>query len=432
VPWFLTLFGRDSIWAARMMLPLGTGLAAGTLRTLARRQGTRVDEHSAEAPGKIMHELRHDDARISESTALPSAYYGTVDATLLWISLLADAWRWGLAESTVASLLPHLHRALYWLEHHGDPDGDGFVEYIDHSGRGLANQGWKDSFNAVRFHDGRLARAPIALCEVQGYAHRAALDAAAILEAFGGGDPDRWRQYAADLSAKFRSRFWTDGALGSYPAMALDADGRKVDSLTSNVGHLLGTGILSADEETTVASLLAAPTLSGAYGLRTMSTLDAGFDPLSYHCGSVWPHDTAIALLGLTSAGADAAPLIQGLLAAAEAFEYRLPELYGGDSRDEVGRPIPYPGACRPQAWSAAAGITVLQATLGLTVDVPRGEVRLGARRTPSTSEIAVRGLTIAEHRVDIAIDRDAHATVSGLPPHLHLTDVGAPQPTPA
>src|SRR5258705_3998968 len=163
-----------------------------------------------------------------------------------------------------------------------------------------------------------------------------------------------------------------------------------------------------------------------------MPSFDVGFEPLSYRCGSVWPDDTAIALLGLTSAGADAAPLIQGRLTAGEAFEARLRELYGGDSRDEVGRPIPYPGACRPQAWSAAAGITVLQATLGLTVDVPRGEVRLGARRAPSTSEIAVRGLTIAEHRVDITIDRDAHATVSGLPPHLHLTDVGAPQPTPA
>ncbi len=194
VPWFLTLFGRDSIWAARMMLPVGTGLAAGTLRTLARRQGTEVDEQSAGAPGKIMHELRHDDKRISEPDAFPAAYYGTVDATLLWISLLADAWRWGLPESTVADLLPHLDRALYWLEHYADPDQDGFVEYIDRTGRGLANQGWKDSFNSVRFHDGRIAQAPIALCEVQGYAHRAALDAAAILEAFGSGEPDRWRQ----------------------------------------------------------------------------------------------------------------------------------------------------------------------------------------------------------------------------------------------
>jgi glycogen debranching enzyme len=434
VPWFLTLFGRDSLWAARMMLPVGTGLAASTLLVLARRQGSKVDERSAEAPGKIMHELRHEDTRVGEPTEFATAYYGTVDATLLWISLLADAWRWGLTESTVASLLPHLHRALYWLQHHGDPDQDGFVEYIDRTGRGLANQGWKDSFNAIRFHNGHIARAPIALCEVQGYAHRAALDAAAILEAFGGGEPDRWRQYAADLATNFRNRYWTDGALGPYPAMALDADGRQVDSLTSNIGHLLGTGILSADEETVVARLLAGPALGSGYGLRTMSTIDGGFDPLSYHCGSVWPHDTAIALLGLSAGPSNAAatPIIEGLLQAAEAFEYRLPELYGGDARADVGQAVPYPGACRPQAWSAAAGITVVQALLGLTVDVPDGKVRLSPLRRGQTSQIDVRGLTIAGRRVDVSVDRNAMATITGLPSGLHVTDthrVGAPLP---
>ncbi len=223
----------------------------------------------------------------------------------------------------------------------------------------------------------------------------------------------------------FRKRYWVDGPLGPYPALALDADGRQVDALTSNIGHLLGTGMLSDDEEVAVARLLAHPSLSNGYGLRTMSTMDHGYDPLSYHCGSVWPHDTAIALLGLTAVGAnaEAIALIEGLLQAAERFEYRLPELYGGQPRADVAKAVPYPGACRPQAWSAAAGVTVVQALLGLTVDIPNGEVRLGALRRERTSQIDVRGLTIAGRQVDISVDRDARATVTGLPSGVHVTD---------
>lgn len=424
-PWFLTLFGRDSLWAARMMLPLGTRLAETTLRTLARRQGTRTDPLSGEAPGKIMHELRHEDPRLGAATGIgatgrPAAYYGTIDATPLWISLLTDAWRWGLPADAVRELLPHLRRALSWLEHDADPDGDGFVEYIDRSGRGLANQGWKDSADAVRFHDGTLAQPSIALCEVQGYAHRAALDAAELLDTFGQvGEGDPWRAYAADLSERFRQRFWVSGPLGAFPALALDGTGRPVDSLTSNIGHLLGTGLLTRDEEATVARLIAAPALSSGYGLRTMSTVDEGFLPLSYHCGSVWPHDTAIVILGLvgTTATAAASSLVAGLLAAAEAFDYRLPELYGGDSRADLRRPVPYPGACRPQAWSAAAAVTVLQAGLGLTVDVPRGEVRVDPM--PGLGAVSACGLSIAGAPVDIAVDRDGRVTMSALPAGL-------------
>ena len=425
-PWFLTLFGRDSIWAARMLLPLGTALAEGTLRTLARRQGSTVDTVSGEAPGKIMHELRHDDKRLERAVPAargdpPATYYGTIDATLLWISLLADAWRWGAAETVVVDLLPNLRRALSWLELYGDPDGDGFLEYIDATGRGLANQGWKDSFNAIRFHDGRLGRPPIALCEVQAYAHRAALDAAELLDAFGGSrtEGDRWREYAGALADRFRARFWVDGPLGPFPALAIDGDGRPVDSLTSNIGHLLGTGLLNRSEEAQVARLLAAPPMSSGFGLRTMSTLDHGYSSLSYHCGSVWPHDTAIALLGLTAVGADtvAQGLVGRLLGAAEAFDYRLPELYGGDAATDLGRPVPHPAACRPQAWAAAAAVSVLQATLGLTVDVPRGEVRV--RPLPVLGAIEVAGLQIAGQRVGVSVDRDGTARASGLPAHL-------------
>jgi glycogen debranching enzyme len=430
-PWFLTLFGRDSIWAAWMMLPLGTELAEGTLHTLARRQGLLVDPVSGEAPGKIMHELRHEDPRLgravrtSSGAMLPATYYGTVDATLLWISLLADARRWGLPDDRVRPLLSTLDRALSWLDQYGDPDGDGFVEYVDTSGRGLANQGWKDSGDAIRYHDGSLATPPIALCEVQGYAHRAALDAAELLDAFDRPGADGWRAYARALAERFRERFWVSGPLGRFPALAIDGAGRPVDSLTSNIGHLLGTGLLDSEEEATVARLLAAPTLAGGYGLRTMSDVDRGFAPLSYHCGSIWPHDTAIALLGLARVGGDAAAaqLIQGLLAAGEAFGYRLPELFAGDGRADLARPVPHPGACGPQAWAAAAAVAVLQAVLGLRVDVPRGEVRVRPLDVAGLGAIEVRGLRIAGQPVDISLDRAGTVRVSGLPGYLRLVD---------
>jgi glycogen debranching enzyme len=423
-PWFLTLFGRDSLWAARMLLPLGTELAASTLRVLARRQGTRVNLASGEAPGKIMHELRREDVRLGATTTHPATYFGTVDASLLWISLLTDAWRWGMPDATVAALLPNLRRALSWMEHHGDPDGDGFIEYVDPTGRGLANQGWKDSGGAIRFHDGGLAQPSVALCEVQGYAHRAALDAATLLVAFDGrtGEADRWRDYAAKLSARFRDRFWVSGELGPFPALALDGRGRPVDSLTSNIGHLLGTGLLNREEEATVARLLGADALSSGFGLRTMSTLDAAFSPLSYHCGSIWPHDTAIVLRGLAVAGAVGVPgadvaatrLVIGLLDAAEGFDYRLPELYGGDPRGEAGRPVPHPAACRPQGWAAAAAVAVLQAVLGLSVDVREG--RVGVRPLSGLGALDVRGLRVAGRSVDVRVERSGATEVRGLP----------------
>jgi glycogen debranching enzyme len=416
VPWYLTLFGRDSLWAARMLLPLGTELAAGTLRTLARRQGTRVDPDTAEAPGKIMHELRRQEFALpGAGVRLPAAYYGTVDATLLWISLLHDAWRWGLPDTEVAALLPHAEAALEWLRTYADPDGDGFLEYVDSTGRGLANQGWKDSGDAIRFHDGRLADPPIALAEVQGYAYRAATDGAALLDAYGRPGGQQWRDYAAAMAERFRARFWVDGP---YPALALDRDKRPVDALTSNIGHLLGTGMLNAGEERAVAEALAGDAMSGGYGLRTMSAADAGFAPLSYHCGSVWAHDTAIVAAGLARSGfgAAATTLIDGLLAAAETFDYRMPELHAGDARSQLSRPMPYPAACRPQAWSAAASVLVLQALTGLYPDVPAGQIHLNPL---TTNPLEVRGLRVAGHPVDVVVTAAGTGTITGLPTHL-------------
>ncbi|GAA5200435.1 glycogen debranching N-terminal domain-containing protein [Rugosimonospora acidiphila] len=436
VPWFLTLFGRDSIWAARMLLPTGTGLAAGTLRTLARRQGERTDPASGEAPGKIMHELRYGGLFAVHADAAPAVYYGTIDATPLWISLLHDAWRWGMPEAEVAALLPNLRAALGWLAEHADPNGDGFIEYLDLSGRGLANQGWKDSGDSVRFRDGRIASGPIALCEVQGYAYQAAVNAAALLTAFGQPGARRWLDYADAMALRFRERFWVDGPDGRYPALALDRDGRPVDSLTSNIGHLLGTGLLNDAESAEVAAALGSPAMSSGFGLRTMSAGDGGFSPLSYHCGSVWPHDTAIAVAGLARAGfgVEAAELVEGVLAAAEGFGYRLPELYGGDDRAKVGRPVPYPAACHPQAWSAAASVAILQAALGLEADVPAGELRVRPIAGAPLGAIRAGGLRVAGRPVEVALDADGRIDVTGLPDSIRVVEpaVAAHPPIPS
>jgi glycogen debranching enzyme len=368
-PWFFTLFGRDSIWAARLALPLDREIAASTLRVLARLQGADDDAQTAQEPGKILHELRASALEMpGEGIVLPPKYYGSVDSTLLWICLLADAWRAGMPEAEVRELLPTLRGALGWIRDSGDSDGDGFLDYIDRLGTGLSNQGWKDSGDSIQWRDGRLAEGPIALCEVQAYAYEAALAGADLLDALGeatdADDVRFWRAWADDLKARFAETYWVETPEGRYPAVALDRDKRPVDSLTSNIGHLIGTGILSPDEEAHIADLLLGESMSSGYGIRTMSTGAAGYWPLSYHGGSVWVHDTAIAAHGMLRAGLrdQARAVVDGLLDAAEGFAYRVPELHSGDPRSHSSVPTPYPAACRPQAWSAAAAVVCLTA----------------------------------------------------------------------
>jgi glycogen debranching enzyme len=417
-PWFFTLFGRDSIWAARFMLPLGTRMAADTLRVLAGLQGRSAVPATAEQPGKIMHELRRGTLRIpSEGVVLPPLYYGTVDATPLWVNLLYDAWRWGMADNEVRALLPNVVAALEWMRDFGDSDGDGLLEYVDETGHGLSNQGWKDSGDSVQWRDGTLAEGPIALCEVQAYAFEAATHGADMLEHFGFGDPQPWRDWAARLKERFDETFWIDDPAGSYPAIALDAAKNPVDTVTSNLGHLLGTGLLTGDQAALVAARLASPELDSGYGLRTMSTDSAGYWPLSYHGGSVWTHDTAIAIVGLVREGftTEAGSLIEGLLAASSGFGYRMPELHSGDAASLFRAPVPYPAACRPQAWSAAAAIAVLGASLGL--QPTQDGTALSVHPAASGSPISVRGLRFGGNDVEIAVDeRGEISATSGAP----------------
>jgi glycogen debranching enzyme len=314
----------------------------------------------------------------------------------------------------VQALLPALRAALSWLVDFADPDEDGFLEYIDQTGRGLANQGWKDSGDSIQFRDGRLAAPPIALCEVQAYAYEAALTGATLLRAFGTGQmADRLEEWAAKLRSAFRSAFWIRDAAGPYPAVALDGGKHPVDTVTSNLGHLLGTGLLDRAESALVAGRLAA--LDAGFGLRTLAADSAGFNPLGYHTGSIWPHDTAIAAFGLRRAGfgEQALRLAHGVVAASVAFDARLPELYAGDSAAEgrLPQPAPYPAACRPQAWAAAGVVLMLQALLGLSADVPGGTVRVKPVVNGLPVPLRVDGLWIAGQPLRVAIAADGSVT---------------------
>lgn len=422
-PWYLTLFGRDSLWAARMMLPLGTELAGGTLRTLARRQGAAHDSGTEEQPGKILHELRRETTTLSGSLTLPPLYYGTIDATLLFITLLAEAWRWGMPEAEVAALIPHAERALGWLRDHADADGDGFVEYLRVHETGLANQGWKDSVDAVQSTQGLLAEPPVALSEVQGYAYEAALAGADLLHAFGRPGAEYWREWAHSLAQRFRESFWVEDAQGPYVAIALDGGKRPVNAVASNAGHLLGTGILSPQECTLVADRLAGPDMDSGWGLRTMSAHSTGFNPLGYHTGSVWAHDTAITISGLAASGhhSAACSLLDGLLDAASAFDYRLPELHAGEKRRTGTRPAPYPASCRPQAWAATAGISLLSSLLGLNPDLPAGQVTLRPLTTSPIGSLTVSGIRLGTASVTVQVDGQGHGTITGAPDGLSI-----------
>ena len=421
-PWYLTLFGRDSLWAARMVLPFGTDLAAGTLRALARRQGSVLDSDRAEAPGKIPHELRRSQfVDPSVGLSLPPVYYGTIDATPLWITVLRDAWKWGLADRQVEALLPNLQAATRWLTQDAAPDADGLLKYIDTSGKGLANQGWKDSADAIRWRDGHIADAPIALCEAQAYAVEAASAAAELYSHFnieGSGD---LLDYAEQMRARFRDHFWVGPPDERYIGLAVDGQGRTVDGLGSNMGHVLGTGTLNAEEGDRVARTLTSPGLLSRYGILTLARDNAGFNPIGYHTGSIWTHDTAICAWGLAREGKrdQATRVAQSLLASAEAFDYRWPELYA--SAGVLDRPVPYPASCRPQAWSTASAAVLVSVALGFEPDAPAGRLTLRPARPAAYGQMTIRGLRFAGRSFGVRCAPDGSTELLNAPDDVEI-----------
>ena len=416
-PWFMTLFGRDSLLTGWMTLPLNGALALGTLETLARVQGTRVDPVTEEEPGRILHELRLGPG--TQGVLGGSHYYGSIDATPLFVMLLGECLRWGAHPDRVRALLPAADAGLTWIERYGDRDGDGFVEYLRATDRGLANQGWKDSFDAISDRAGRLAEAPIALCEVQGYVYAAYLARAYLAETLEGdaAGAARWRTAATRLRAAFQERFWLPD-LGWY-ALGLDAGKAPIDALASNVGHTLWTGIASDACAATLIDHLAR--LDTGYGLRTLASDMGRYNPMSYHNGSVWPHDTALTVAGLLryahipGAVELGYRLTEGLLDAAGAFGGRLPELFCGFGRDEFAPPVPYPTSCSPQAWASAAPLLLIRAFLGLDPDVPARRLDLAPRIPPRWGRLNLARLRLGTETVHIHAHPD-EASVSGLP----------------
>jgi len=382
-------------------------LALGTLQTLARFQGTDVDPATEEEPGRILHEMRFGDTA-SLSLGGGQVYYGSVDATPLFVMLLGELQRWSGRRAEVDALLPVTDRCLQWIDDFGDRDGDGYVEYQRASDRGLRNQGWKDSWDGVRFADGTLGEPPIALCEVQGYVY-AALTARAhfAVERDDTALATQLQVRAAELKRAFNEDFWLDEH--QWFAMGLDRDKRPLDALTSNIGHCLWTGIVDDDKAPAVAKhLLSADCFSG-WGVRTLATSMVGYNPISYHCGSVWPHDTAICAAGLMRYGMveESHRVMEGLVAAAGQFEYRLPELFAGLDRDEFDAPVSYPTSCSPQAWAAAAPLLLLRTMLRFEPDIRAGSLHIAPVLPPWIPELHLEGLPLADGTVAFHAEGD-------------------------
>jgi len=369
IPWFATLFGRDSIITALFALPFNPAIAVGTLKTLAALQGTRDDPARDEQPGKILHEIRYGE--MAASGEIPfGRYYGSVDSTPLFLWLLGRYVRTTGDLDLAQELWPNVERALEWIEGWGDRDGDGYVEYFRATPRGLANQGWKDSFDAISHADGTLARAPIALCEVQGYVYAAYRSISAIAARLGrAGLADRLAERAAALKAAFVRDFWLERE--RTVALALDADKRPCRVMTSNAAHCLAADLLDGDRAAAVAERLLSDDMFSGWGVRTLSARERRYNPMSYHNGSVWPHDNAIAAFGLSRLARreGVMRILSSLLDAAVYFHSgSLPELFCGFPREERLGPVPYPVACHPQAWSAGSVFTIVQGMLGIDV----------------------------------------------------------------
>jgi glycogen debranching enzyme len=414
VPWFVTLFGRDSLICALETLAYRPAIAADTLRLLARLQGRQEDSERDEEPGKIAHELRTGE--LARMGAIPyTPYYGTVDATPLFLIVLGEYLRWTADLALVEELHDPIERAIEWIDSYADHDGDGYVDYGSTAGARLVNQGWKDSGNAMVGANGRLAQPPIALVEVQGYVFLAKQHAAAIFERTGDRRrAERLHRQAAALQTRFNRDFWLPEC-GFY-AMARAKGGRPLEVISSNPGQALWTGIISPDRRRRVAERLMADDMYSGWGIRTLSTEARAYNPVGYHLGTVWPHDNAIIAAGFRHCGFDEAAcrIFAGVLDAASGFEhYRLPEVFAGFSRSEYPQPVHYPVACHPQAWAAGAAPFLLQAMLGLEPDAFNQRLDIVRPCLPnSVHDVRIERVTVGQARVDLQFERQPDGNI--------------------
>jgi glycogen debranching enzyme len=406
MPWFMTVFGRDTIVTCLQTLLFGPELARTALEALAQLQAREDDPSTDAEPGKIVHEVRRGKA----ARAWFPAYYGTVDATPLYLVLLSEVWRWTADAALVRSLREPALRALDWIDRYGDRDGDGFVEFERRSERGLEVQSWKDSGDSQRFADGTQARGPIAPCEVQGYVYDAKRRLAELAR-------EVWRERelgerldaeADELKRRFDEAYWIERR-GGYYALALDGDKQQVDSLCSNIGHLLWSGIVPVERVERVVDALVGAGLWSGWGVRTMSTGDAAYNPLAYHNGTVWPHDNSLIAWGLAryARWPEAQLIARRMLGAAGYFGHQLPEVFAGLPRAETPFPIPYPTAARPQAWAAGTPVLLLQLLLGLQPDPRRHAlVTVAPPDLPSwTGTIRLTGVRAFDHLWDVRLE---------------------------
>jgi glycogen debranching enzyme len=408
VPWYVALFGRDCLITSLQTLAFWSGTAAATLRLLADYQGRQVTDWRDEEPGKILHELRVGElARMNRIPHTP--YYGTIDATPLFLILMSRYARWTGDLSLFHELRVSVERALHWIDKYGDVAGDGYVSYVGNRNKGLINQGWKDASDALVTEDGRFAEPPIALVEVQGYVYMAKMEIADLYDRIGEhGHATRLRAEARALRARFNHDFWIE-AEGCY-AMALEAGRHPCRVMSSNPGQALWTGIVEEDKAGRVVHRLMRPDLFNGWGIRTLSCKERRYNPMGYHLGTVWPHDNSLIAAGFRRYGYDepAARIFVGLLEAAMEFEdYRLPELFTGFGREEYGQPVRYPVACHPQAWAAGSIPYLVETFLGLAPDAYNNRLKIIRPYLPDfISEAELRHLRVGQGSVDLRFER--------------------------
>ena len=412
VPWFVTIFGRDSLIVSLQNMLVYPGFARGALQKLAELQATERDDWRDAEPGKIPHEIRFGE--LAHLNLIPhTPYYGTADATALYLIVLHEAWKWLGDRDLLSEFRNTALRCLEWIDQFGDLDGDGFQEYQTRSPQGYENMGWKDAGDAVVYPDGTLVRGPKALCELQGYTFDAWMRSAELFDALG--EPERaaaLRAKAARLQTKFEDRFWCE-EIGSY-VFALDGEKHTVTTIASNAGHCLWSGIVRPDRAGRVVQRLMQPDMWSGWGIRTLSALNPAYNPFSYHCGSVWPHDNGLIALGFKRYGfaAEVARIARDISEAASYFvSYRLPELYAGVPREAGTFPVQYPGANVPQAWASGANFHLLQAIVGIQADAPSNRLYVDPELPPWLPNVTLHGLRVGDAKLDLTFVRERDRT---------------------